>query len=58
MPSAVLQSRLSELGVGSVVEVVMTDLRLKESAFGWLKLLLQEGRLEPPNYPPLLRGRG
>jgi hypothetical protein len=55
MPSAVLQSRLSELGVGSVVEVVMTDLRLKESAFGWLKLLLQQRRLELPNYPPLLR---
>jgi hypothetical protein len=55
MPSAVLQSRLSELGVGSLVEVVMTDLRLKESAFGWLKLLLQQGRLELPNHPPLLR---
>jgi hypothetical protein len=55
MPSAVLQSRLSELGVGHVVEVVMTDLRLKESAFGWLKLLLQQGRLELPNHPPLLR---
>jgi hypothetical protein len=55
MPSAVLQSRLSELGVGSVVEVVMTDLRLKESAFGWLKLLLQQGRLELPNHAPLLR---
>jgi RNase P/RNase MRP subunit p29 len=55
MPSAVLQSRLSELGVGQVVDVVMTDLRLKESAFGWLKLLLQQGRLELPNYPPLLK---
>jgi hypothetical protein len=41
-----------------VVEVVMTDLRLKESAFGWLKLPLQQGRLELPNDPPLLRGRG
>jgi hypothetical protein len=55
MPSQVLQARLSELGVGHVVEVVMTDLRLKESAFGWLKLLLQQGRLELPDYPPLLR---
>jgi len=34
MPSQVLQARLSELGVPGVVEVVMTDLRLKETSFG------------------------
>jgi hypothetical protein len=55
MPSQVLQSRLSDLGVGHVVEPVATDLRLKESSYGWLKLLLQQGRLELPNHPPLLR---
>jgi hypothetical protein len=55
MPSQVLQARLSGLGVGHVVEPVATDVRLKESAYGWLKLLLQQGRLELPNYPPLLR---
>jgi hypothetical protein len=54
MPSQVLQARLSELGVGHVVEPVATDLRLKESSYGWLKLLLQQGRLELPNFPPLL----
>jgi hypothetical protein len=55
MPSQVLQARLSELGVGHVVEPVATDVRLKETSYGWLKLLLQQGRLELPNYPPLLR---
>jgi hypothetical protein len=55
MPSQVLQARLSELGAGHVVEPVATDLRLKESSYGWLKLLLQQGRLELPNHPPLLR---
>ena len=37
------------------MEPVATDLRLKETSYGWLKLLLQQGRLELPNYPPLLR---
>jgi hypothetical protein len=55
MPSQVLQARLSGLGVGHVVEPVATDVRLKESSYGWLKLLLQQGRLELPNHPPLLR---
>ena len=55
MPSQVLQARLLELGVGHMVEPVATDLRLKESAYGWLKLLLQQGRLELPNHPPLLK---
>jgi hypothetical protein len=55
MPSQVLQARLSGLGVGHVVEPVATDLRLKETSYGWLKLLLQQGRLELPNHPPLLR---
>jgi len=55
MPSQVLQARLSGLGVGHVVEPVATDLRLKETSYGWLRLLLQQGRLELPNYPPLLR---
>jgi hypothetical protein len=54
MPSQVLQARLSELGAPGVVEVVMTDLRLKETAFGWIKLL-QQGRLELPSHPPLLK---
>jgi hypothetical protein len=55
MPSQVLQVRLSDLGVGHVVEPVATDLRLKESSYGWLKLLLQQSRLELPNHPALLR---
>jgi hypothetical protein len=55
MPSQVLQARLSGLGVGHVVEPVATDVRLKETSYGWLKLLLQQGRIELPNHPPLLR---
>jgi hypothetical protein len=55
MPSQILAARMAELGAGNVVEPRWTDARLKETAFGYIKLLLQQGRLELPNHPELLK---
>jgi hypothetical protein len=55
MPSQVLERRMAELGAPGVVVPTFTDARLKETAFGYLKLLMQQGRLELPNDPTLLK---
>lgn len=55
MPTQVLARRLWE-GLGrDVVAPVSTTARLKEDAFGFVKLLLQQGRLSLPRHPSLLR---
>lgn len=55
MPSQVLAKRFAELGQPAVVWPVTTDTRLKEDAFGYLRILLQQGRIELPREPSLLR---
>ncbi len=55
MPSMVLAKRFSQMGQASVVEGVATTAALKENAFGWARVLMQQGRLELPREPSLLR---
>lgn len=55
MPSQVLAKRMADVGLPSVVVPVTTTARLKEDTFGYVKLLLQQGRLELPNEPALLK---
>ena len=55
MPSQELVKRLAEGERWCPVECVNTTARLKEDAFGWIKMLLQSGRLAVPEHPPLLR---
>jgi hypothetical protein len=55
MPTQVLARRLWEVSNRDVVEPVATTARLKEDAFGFVKLLLQQGRLALPRHPGLLR---
>jgi hypothetical protein len=50
MPTQQLEERL-----GSVVVPVATTAKLKEDAFGALKVLAQEGRFLVPSHPELLR---
>jgi hypothetical protein len=55
MPSQVLDAAMAARGRPGVVQTVWTDVRLKESAFGYLKLLMQQGRLGLPPVPELLK---
>lgn len=55
MPTEQLVDRCSERGTGTLVAPVHTDARRKESAFGAIKMLLQQGRLVLPRHPSLLR---
>ena len=54
MPTEVLRRRLAERRCGGRVIGVHTDARLKETAFGMLKLWAQQGRLALPRHPALL----
>lgn len=55
MPTQVLARRLWEALGRDLVAPVATTARLKEDAFGFIKLLLQQGRLVLPRHPSLLR---
>jgi hypothetical protein len=55
MPSQVLGKRFAEGGQAGVVETVWTTAALKENAFGYLRILLQQGRIELPREPALLK---
>lgn len=56
MPSQVLARRVfEEFGRSDLVVPVHTDNRVKEDAFGFLKLLMQRDRLWLPRHPGLLR---
>lgn len=55
MPSQMLEAAMLSAGCGYVVHPVYTDLRLKETAFGFLKILMQQGRIGLPNHPGLLK---
>jgi len=54
MPQVVLARRLWEITGRDLVMAVTTTAQLKEQAFGYMKLLLQQGRLELPQHPGLL----
>lgn len=54
MPQVVLARRLWEVTGRDVVVPVTTTAQLKENAFGFAKLLLQQGRLLLPKHPALL----
>ncbi len=54
MPQVVLARRLWEVTGRDVVTPVNTTAQLKENAFGFMKLLLQQGRLQLPKHPALL----
>lgn len=54
MPTQVLHSRMTGIGL-DVVAPVSTTSKLKETTFGYVKLLLQQGRLRLPNHPALLK---
>lgn len=58
MPTQVLARRLWEGTGAEVVVPVATTAKLKETLFGFAKLLLQQGRLELPRHPSLLRQLG
>jgi hypothetical protein len=55
MPSQVLNTRMTELGGHGLVYPVTTSTSSKENAFGYIKLLLQQRRLDLPNHPELLK---
>ena len=55
MPSMVLAKRFAQGGLRDVVEPVTTTAVLKETAFGWARVLLAQGRLELPREPSLLK---
>lgn len=55
MPTETLVQRSWDRRTGMRVEPVHTDARRKESMFGTIKGLLQEGRLVLPRHPPLLK---
>jgi hypothetical protein len=54
-PSQILARRLWEQFGRDVVEPVTTSARSKEDCFGYVKLLLQQGRFALPRHPSLLR---
>lgn len=58
MPTQVLARRLWEASGAEVVAPVATTARLKEDLFGFAKLLIQQGRLELPRHPSLLKQLG
>lgn len=53
-PTVMLARRLFETGRGRV-EPVQTTARLKESGFSLMRVLFQQGRLELPRHPSLLK---
>jgi hypothetical protein len=56
MPTEVLGKALWQAGRGAgLLEGVTTTARLKENAFGFVRLLLQQGRLRLPRHPSLLK---
>jgi hypothetical protein len=55
MPSQELAARLAAANRGVFVQPVHTTVQLKEDAFGFIKLLLQQGRLDLPAHPGLLK---
>jgi hypothetical protein len=55
MPSAVLAREFYNVGRGGVVEGVATTSKLKQDGFGYIRLLLQQGRLRLPRHPGLLK---
>lgn len=55
MPTEQLSSRAYERRIGMFVSPVVTDARRKQSMFGGLKMLLQQGRLLLPRHPELLK---
>ncbi|MDQ3641562.1 MAG: terminase family protein [Actinomycetota bacterium] len=55
MPTQELTQRLRERALPGNVLGVHTDARLKENAFGTLKMWMQQGRLALPRHPALLR---
>ena len=55
MPSQVLERQMWERGRPGVVHGVVTDARLKQDVFGYLKLLMQQGRIQLPPVPELLK---
>lgn len=54
MPSQILAARMAEAHRGVFVDPVSTTAALKENAFGFLKLLAQQGRFKVPRVPALL----
>lgn len=58
MPTQVLARRLWESSGRDLVEPASTTSRLKEDLFGFMKLLMQQGRLVLPRHPSLLRQLG
>jgi len=58
MPTQVLSKDLWSAGSPNLVEGVWTSARLKENAFGFIHLLLQQGRLVLPRHPGLLKQLG
>lgn len=55
MPAEVLGREMARRGRPGVVQPVFTDARLKQDVFGFLKLLMQQGRLDLPADPVLLK---
>lgn len=55
MPAQVLAAALVAAGLPALVHPVVTTVRSKETAFGFMKLLLQQDRLLLPNEPALLK---
>lgn len=53
-PTVMLAKRLWETGRGRV-EPVQTTAKLKESAFSLMRILFEQGRLQLPRHPTLLR---
>lgn len=55
MPAQVLAKRFAQEHLSGVVDTVWTTAQLKENAFGWARVLLQQRRLELPREPALLK---
>lgn len=55
MPSSVLGRAFYNVGRAGVVEGVTTTARLKETGFGFVRLLMAQRRLRLPRHPSLLR---
>jgi hypothetical protein len=54
-PTETLRDRLFRQGSSTVVSAVWTDARRKQSGFGKIKMMMQQGRLVIPREPELLR---
>jgi len=55
MPSQILAKRFAEAGQPGVVEPVWTTAQMKENTFGYLRILIQQKRIELPREPALLK---